>query len=175
MKQASRLSALSLAAIVWLTAPARGAEGVLAQQPIQYNHKVHAGKLAIDCTKCHAGTESRQRAGFPPDLYCQACHSAPQSNSAEEAKLIDMLDDGTPLAWKQVTQVAEYVFFSHRRHVAVANIDCAVCHGDMPSRTVPIGAPFVSFRGRPGMQRCIACHRESGSPYAGTGCVDCHR
>jgi len=145
------------------------------RQPIQYNHSVHAGKLAIDCTKCHAGTENRERAGYPPEVFCQACHSSPQSESAEEARLIALLENGTPLAWKQVTRLAPYVHFSHKRHVVVGKVDCIVCHGDMAARTVPIDEPFVDFERRPGMLRCLGCHRDSGNPYAGTGCVDCHK
>jgi len=145
------------------------------EQPVQYNHNVHVEQLAIPCTKCHWGAERGARASFPPDVFCEACHSSPQSGSAAETQLIKLLEAGKPLAWKQVTRVADYVYFSHRRHVVVGNIDCVSCHGDMGARTVPIEKPVVNFSRRPGMLRCLACHEKTGSPYAGTGCVDCHR
>jgi hypothetical protein len=157
----------------WALAPAGAGER--HEQPVQYNHKVHAEQLGINCSSCHEGTESRRRAGFPPDDVCGACHSAPQSDSPKEAKLIELLEAGRPLQWWPVTRLASHVLFSHQRHVAVGNVDCAVCHGDMRERTVPISEPVIPFNGRSGMLRCIGCHVESGSPYAGTGCVDCHR
>jgi len=151
-----------------------GAAQVL-EQPVEYNHKVHAEQLGVPCSGCHQGTETNRRAGFPPDEFCRACHSSPQSDSAKEAKLIQLLEAGRPLAWVQVTRIADHVLFSHQRHVTVANIDCTTCHGDMRGREVPIVEPAVDFGGRAGMFRCIGCHRESGSPYAGVDCVDCHR
>lgn len=154
---------------------ARGAEGRAPQQPVDYNHKVHAEQLGIHCPNCHEGAEIRQRAGFPPDDFCRACHSSPQSTSQKEAKLIELLEAGQPLGWRQVTRVADHVLFSHRRHVAIGNIECAFCHGDMRAQTVPIAEPVVSFQGRAGMFRCIGCHVDSGSPYASTDCVACHR
>ena len=157
----------------WTLAPAVAAER--HEQPVQYNHKVHAEELGIDCSSCHEGTESRRRAGFPPDDVCAACHSSAQSDSPEEAKLIELLEAGRPLPWWPVTRLAPHVLFSHQRHVVVGNIECSACHGDMRARTVPISEPVIRFDGRSGMLRCIGCHVESGSPYAGTSCVDCHR
>jgi hypothetical protein len=154
---------------------ARGAERVRSAQPVQYNHKVHAEQLGLACPNCHEGAEIRRRAGFPPDDFCQACHSSPQTTSPKEAKLIELLEAGGPLEWRRVTELASHVLFSHRRHVAAGNIDCIACHGDMRERTVPISEPVVSFRGRTGMFRCIACHVDSGSPYAGIDCMACHR
>jgi hypothetical protein len=145
------------------------------EQPVAYNHKVHAEELSIPCDQCHTGVESRERAGFPPDDYCEQCHVAPMGDSPAQAKLVELLDAGTPLAWVQVTKIASYVLFSHRRHVALGNIDCTVCHGDMRERVRPITEPAVDFRGRSGMLRCMKCHVESGSPYAGVECVNCHR
>jgi hypothetical protein len=161
--------------LAWVLVP-RGTAATPPVQPVQYSHAVHAeGRLGVPCTKCHEGAEHRERAGYPPDVFCAACHSAPQGDSPEEAKLTELLQAGTPLAWQQVTRIASHVFFSHRRHVAAGNTECAACHGDMAARTVPIDAPVVNFTGRAGMLRCIACHKESGSPYAGVSCVDCHR
>lgn len=145
------------------------------EQPVAYNHKVHAEELSIGCDECHAGVESRERAGFPPDDYCEGCHGAPMVGSPAETRLIELLEANTPLAWVQVTKIADHVRFSHRRHVTLGNIDCAVCHGDMRERTQPITEPAVNFQGRSGMLRCMKCHQESGSPYASVDCVDCHR
>ena len=162
-----------LLALVMLVAPSMASQP--AEQPVEYNHQVHTVTLGIACQNCHQGVESRRRAGFPPDAFCQACHSSPQGESAEEAKLVEFLQAGSALAWTQVTNVADHVLFSHRRHVALGNIDCIACHGDMRDRVRPITAAVVSFEGRKGMLRCIGCHVDGGSPYAGIDCMDCHR
>jgi hypothetical protein len=169
------LGVLGMAAVLLGPGMVGGVEEPPLRQPVQYNHKVHAEELALACPNCHEGTEIRRRAGFPPDDFCRACHSSPQSDSAKEAKLLELLDSGQPLRWVQVTRLADYVLFSHRRHVAIGNIDCSACHGDMRERTVPISAPPIDFQGRAGMFRCIECHIDSGSPYAGVECLSCHR
>ena len=146
-----------------------------AANSIQFNHKAHIEKGGMSCTKCHGGTEKRARAGFPPDIYCSACHTSPRTDSPEEAKLIELLAKGKPLVWSQATRLAPYVYFSHRRHVVSGNIDCTKCHGDIGKRTTPVKTPAITFSRRPGMFRCIHCHQESGSLYAQIDCVNCHR
>jgi hypothetical protein len=144
-------------------------------QPIQFNHKLHAGDLGIACETCHAGVEIRRRAGFPSNEVCGDCHVAPLGDSEEAAKLTELLENGTPLAWVQVTVIADHVLFSHQRHVALGNVGCVKCHGEMRERERPITAPAVDFEGRAGMLRCLGCHADSGSPYATRDCIDCHR
>ncbi len=170
-----RAAALALAAAALVYVAPRSSAREVPEQPIAFNHSAHINKVHMSCTKCHAGAEKNQRAGFPPDIYCEACHSSPRTDSPAEAKLISMLENDEPLVWRQVTNLADYVYFSHRRHAGIGNIDCSVCHGQMSERTVPITAPAVSFRRRRGMFRCIGCHQKSGSRYAHIDCVDCHR
>lgn len=158
-----------------LAPAAGGSEAPGGEQPVQYNHKVHVQDQEFACTDCHEGVETRKRAGFPTDDLCEACHSMPEGESPHEARLVELLDAGIPLAWHQVTNLADHVYFSHRRHVALGNIDCSACHGNMREQTRPVSEPAVSFEGRAGMLRCIACHEESGSPHTGIDCVDCHR
>jgi len=164
------LVAWAVAALVPLSAAAPTNE-----QPVAFNHNAHVEKVGIVCTKCHAGADKNQHAGVPTDVFCEACHSEPRTDSAVEAKLISMLENGEPLAWKKVTRLADYVYFSHRRHAGIGNVDCSTCHGPMNEHTVPITAPAVDFNFRPGMLRCIRCHQKSGSRYAHIDCVDCHR
>jgi len=165
---------VTLAVLIAVT-HASGARAQGPAQPVQYNHKIHAEELSIECPNCHEGVESRRRAGFPPDDFCSGCHSSALSDSPEEAKLVALLGEGKNLAWVQVTRLADHALFSHRRHVLVGHIDCMACHGDMRDRTTPISQPPIDFQGRSGMLRCIECHIESGSPYASLDCIACHR
>jgi hypothetical protein len=166
------LPGLLLAAIALASC---GTESPAGGQPVAYNHKVHVQQEEIPCTDCHEGAETRARAGFPTDDFCQACHSSAIGESENEARLVELLDAQVPLAWHQVTKVADHVYFSHRRHVALGNVDCSTCHGNMREKTIPISRPEVSFEHRAGMFRCMECHQKSGSPHTGIDCMDCHR
>jgi hypothetical protein len=166
---------VALGSALAMVAVADGSEAADGEQPVQYNHKIHVQDLEIACTDCHEGVETRKRAGFPADELCQACHDfADDESSREEARLVELLEAGAGLAWHQVTKLADHVYFSHRRHVALGNIDCSTCHGNMREQTRPIVTPAVSFEGRAGMLRCMACHEKSGSPHTGIDCIDCH-
>jgi hypothetical protein len=165
----------ALGSAVAVTTAAGGLQALAADQPVQFNHKLHVQEQELACTDCHEGTETRARAGFPPDDFCRGCHEEALGESPEEARLVELLQGGVPLAWHQVTRVADYVLFSHRRHVALGNIDCSVCHGDMREQTRPITKPAVSFEGRAGMFRCLGCHLEREGKHTGIDCLDCHR
>jgi hypothetical protein len=96
-------------------------------------------------------------------------------DSPEEARLVEMLASGVRIPWKRVHKVAEHVHFSHRRHVVAGQILCETCHGQVPELERPFSFPFISFNTELGMERCIACHIESGNPRASIDCALCHR
>jgi hypothetical protein len=43
-------------------------------QPIEYSHRLHAGKLEIACLYCHFGAQTSRHAGIPPASLCMNCH-----------------------------------------------------------------------------------------------------
>jgi hypothetical protein len=43
-------------------------------QPIEFSHRLHAGKLEISCLYCHFGAEQSRYAGIPPASLCMNCH-----------------------------------------------------------------------------------------------------
>ena len=138
-----------------------------APQPIRYNHAKHLA-AGLTCTDCHTGAQSEEHATLPALAVCIGCHAAPLTKSPEEAKLRALADAGGELNWTQVTRVPPHVYFSHRRHTAIAGISCAACHGPMEQVTAPPERPFRNWV----MQTCLDCHRQKG---AGTDCNDCHR
>ena len=135
-------------------------------QPIQFNHAKHLAS-GMNCTDCHTGAQTGEKATLPAATACMACHESGLTNSPEEAKLRAAAAAGE-IAWKPVTRVASHVFFSHRRHAGLAAIACATCHGAMDKATRPPANPLAPI----GMDACIACHRKS---KASTDCNDCHR
>lgn len=145
------------------------------EQPIAFVHKVHVAEEEIPCTDCHIGAEDYEHATIPTGDVCLDCHEEPSGDSAEEAKLVEILASGEPLRWKRVHKLREHVRFSHRRHVVAGKILCERCHGEVAELERPFGFPFISFNAELGMERCIACHLESGNPRASVDCTLCHR
>ncbi|MFI5182506.1 MAG: cytochrome c3 family protein [Thermoanaerobaculia bacterium] len=136
-------------------------------QPIAFNHQKHTKDLDLACPTCHLTVEKEAFSSLPDAEVCASCHSEPQGKSEEEKKLVQLLKAGTPLSWEPLFRQPSHIFYSHRRHVAVAKIDCSVCHGAIAASTVPPGRVR-----RLRMNDCISCHRRTG---ASTDCTTCHR
>lgn len=156
----------SSAAIALLRAgtatPAAGGE-----QPVAFNHRMHVQDLGLECSECHAFYESEAFSGLPTAEDCAMCHAEPLGSSPEEAALVALIESGRAIAWKPLFRQPAHVFYSHRRHVVQAEIDCQECHGGIgeserpPLRVTPID-----------MDDCLDCHAREGASVA---CTACHR
>lgn len=136
-------------------------------QPIAFNHRKHVEEASISCSTCHQYYETEAFSGLPAADVCAVCHLEPQGKSAEERKLVGLLKAGAPLDWKPLFRQPPHVYYSHRRHVVVAKLDCPVCHGEIAKTTAP-----PSRVKRLVMQNCIDCHRRRG---VSAECTTCHR
>jgi c(7)-type cytochrome triheme protein len=145
--------------LLWRTRP--------AAQPVAFNHKKHV-ENGINCVDCHAGAQEQARATLPTLATCMTCHESALTQSPEEAKIRNVAAAGADLKWQQITRNPPNVYFSHRRHVRMAGLDCAECHGAMKDATAP---PVRRFR-RLDMNDCIHCHQQSNVK---ADCNDCHR
>lgn len=137
------------------------------RQPISFNHKKHVTELDIGCTTCHVTVETEAFSGLPDADVCAGCHLEPQGKSEEEKRLVEMLKKGTALAWKPLFRQPAHIFYSHRRHVIAAKLQCRVCHGAIADTV----APPVRVR-RLAMNDCVSCHRKG---HVSTDCTACHR
>jgi hypothetical protein len=137
------------------------------KQPIAFNHAKHVSN-GVACTDCHAGVQTQAKATLPSVDVCISCHQVALTNSAEEERVRTAAAAGQELKWVQLTQTAPHVFFSHRRHVAVAHLPCAECHGPMEQATKPPDRAFQVFK----MATCIGCHQQH---RVNADCNDCHR
>jgi len=72
------------------------------------------------------------------------------------------------IPWEQVYAEPDYVFFPHRRHIAVAKLACAECHGDVRNMTEPVLRPVVNQS----MNWCMNCHQQK---RASVDCIACHK
>ena len=52
------------------------------EQPIAFSHKVHAGKLALDCKYCHTSVAKSQTASIPAVSVCMGCHQHVKEGSS---------------------------------------------------------------------------------------------
>lgn len=137
-------------------------------QPIQFDHRKHVGDLGIECSVCHEYYETGQHAGLPALETCMGCHEDPATESPEEKKLL-VLAGSTPLpVFRKLFRLPDHVYYSHRRHVAIAGLECSTCHGDIAMTTAPPPRPLVRIT----MDTCVRCHDEKGVK---TDCTHCHR
>ena len=136
-------------------------------QPIAFNHQLHVEELGSDCTDCHRHALSGARATIPNLEVCADCHEEAQTESPEEARLVELIQTAEPIPWVKVTTVPDHVYFSHRRHAAIAAIECETCHGEVGKRTDPVVRPAVAMT----MDHCMDCHERSG---ASNDCIWCH-
>ncbi len=139
-------------------------------QPIAFNHTVHLTDADLECLDCHTDAEHDRFAGIPGKGICLDCHDIDDEEGShpEKDKLFafDELDQDIP--WKRVAVAPPDVFFSHRRHVKAAGLDCLECHADQPE----LEAPPPTARLVMDMDDCIDCHEQEA---ASVDCNSCHR
>jgi hypothetical protein len=124
------------------------------RQPIAFNHKIHA-ENDLECS------------GKPTLETCLNCHEEPLGESKAEEKLIEYIKSGEEIGWERLYQVPEDVYFSHRMHVVLGNIECSTCHGDIGESSRPPSKPLKIT-----MKKCMKCHEEK---EADNDCMACHR
>jgi len=138
-------------------------------QPIAYSHKAHIETAGLNCTDCHSTVQTSQAATLPSLEVCSTCHSEqPISQSPEELKLLEFVKRAETIPWQRVYRVPDHVYFSHRRHVAKGELECAACHGNVGDFTLPASSQFLPLT----MENCMKCHRENNVT---NDCLACHR
>ena len=160
--------AVAMLALTALVTGAAGIWGKSATQPIAFNHQKHVVELGMECTECHQHAVEGARATIPNSPVCAMCHEEPQTDSSQEARVVKYIQDGEQIPWQIVNWMPDHVYFSHRRHTAIAGIDCEVCHGPIREQSEPLRRPLRHLS----METCIDCHEASG---ASTDCVSCHK
>lgn len=143
---------------------------VRPEQPIRFSHALHVTQ--VDCATCHEGASTRTWAGTPRLADCLACHEGGQAGTPEgrrqEAKLLAYARAKQEIPWVRIASLAPHTFFSHQRHVTLARIDCATCHGNIAETVALPAKPAVGFT----MSWCMSCHEKRN---ADNDCLACHR
>jgi len=102
--------------------------GVAKAQPVPFSHREHVGELGLDCRYCHTFVEESNAASIPPTETCMGCHAQIVADSPELELVRDSYDEGRPLEWIRVHDLADHVYFNHAIHVR-QGVGCETCHG----------------------------------------------
>jgi predicted CXXCH cytochrome family protein len=137
-------------------------------QPVAFNHRRHTQDLGLGCDFCHRYVRSSAHAGLPDAQTCSICHSARQGTSEEAARVTELISAGDRLRFRKLFRLPAHVYYTHRRHVAIAGLECQKCHGAIAETERPPARPLVEVT----MDFCLNCHRES---EATLNCNACHR
>jgi hypothetical protein len=136
-------------------------------QPLKYSHKKHVD-AGLECIDCHLYAKEGVRATIPALSDCMECHEEAITESKEEEVLRTLFADGILFPWEQLARVPEDVLFSHRRHTAIAEIECSKCHGMMQELEEPPTKVAIKLS----MDFCMDCHKKEA---ADNDCIACHR
>lgn len=149
--------------------------GYSPEQPIPYDHELHAGQYNIDCQYCHTGVTKGKKATVPSLNICMNCHSVVGSDKPNVEKLVNAYSENKTIEWIRVHNMPDHVQFSHAPHIKAlwdgkspSKEVCATCHGDVASmeRVAQVKALNMGF--------CVNCHRENRDKGAKTNCSTCH-
>jgi len=133
----------------------------MPQQPIPFDHSLHAGQLGMDCRYCHSFVENSPHSNLPAAELCWNCHGPGKvkSNSPKLELLRQAMDKnyenytGDPIRWVQVHETPDYAYFNHSAHVN-RGVSCVECHGRVDEMPVVYHAKPLS------MGFCLDCHRQ---------------
>ncbi|MCC6274430.1 MAG: cytochrome c3 family protein [Leptospiraceae bacterium] len=154
-----------IAGILYLIfSPARTV-GYSPDQPIPFNHKIHAGDDKIDCRYCHTTVETSAHAGVPPTATCMNCHKMVAPKNPNVQWLKKQYEENKPIEWIKVHDTPDFVFFNHSRHIS-RGVDCSKCHGNIAEAVKVKQVESLN------MGFCVNCHRENNAP---NDCSTCHR
>lgn len=146
-------------------------ENFVQSQPVPFSHRHHVSGLGLDCRYCHTSVEVSANAGLPPIQTCMTCHSEIWTNATMLEPVRQAYATGTPLRWRAVNYLPDYVYFNHSIHIA-KGIGCTTCHG-------PVGDMPLMWKAKSlYMSWCIDCHRNPAPhlrPLAAVFDPDWHR
>jgi mono/diheme cytochrome c family protein len=182
-------SVLSILVVVYLSVAGYDAlmgigvyTGYTPEQPIKFNHSLHAGKNAVACVYCHHSALKSKHAGIPSANICMNCHKGinqgqNEEGTAEIQKIYAAVGwdqenqrytgEENPIKWVKVHNLPDHAYFNHAQHYVVGKIECQECHGQIQEDYTVAGqyAPLT-------MGWCIDCHNKTAVNMADNGYYD---
>ena len=137
-------------------------------QPVPFSHKLHAGRLKMDCRYCHNTVEKTSHAAVPPTATCGNCHGKDLTKPGATLGVVHpdspllkpvrtSLETNDPVLWDRVHDLPDFVYFNHSAHVN-RGVSCVSCHGRIDKMEVVTQVEPMS------MKWCLDCHRDP-SPH----------
>lgn len=126
--------------------------GYSPEQPVPYSHKIHIGKLGMDCMYCHNQVTESRHANIPATQTCMNCHNQILTDSENLELVRESWETGESIEWTRVHMLPDYAYFNHAAHVNVG-VGCESCHGRIDRMEVVHQAEPLS------MSWCMDCHR----------------
>lgn len=152
------------------------------EQPIEFPHDIHAGKMGINCLYCHTYARRSLVSGIPPLQKCIGCHeNIPSVRDRPRIKaLFEYWEKKEPIPFKKVHDEPGFVRFNHERHIQrfyfwqkrpIQEV-CGYCHGDVKTFTVAEKVEPLT------MGWCASCHEQdhlinNTGPQTSQGPHDC--
>ena len=174
-------------------------------QPLDFNHAVHA-KIADDgCETCHFLRADGSFSGIPELVTCMICHRKIEKAGVSEKILVtEFIKPQIEIPWLSYSRQPDHVFFSHAAHIQLGGLQCETCHGETGkshspktyqenrltgySRDIWGRDIFMSGFGMIGketgesmrMDDCVECHLKKGHRNTSVqtekeGCFVCHK
>lgn len=157
-------------------------QGYHPEQPIKFNHTLHAGVNKIDCVYCHTGALTSQHAAIPSANICMNCHEGiSEGRSPEGTADIQRIYEAVgwdpetrsytgeikPIEWVRVHNLPDLAYFNHSQHYVVGEIECQECHGEVQEDMITVSqfAPLT-------MGWCVECHNTTEVKMEGNGYYD---
>jgi hypothetical protein len=141
-----------VALMVWVRTPAVTEQGRRVVQPVQFDHRIHAADLQIDCRYCHYTVDRAATAGLPATETCVPCHKSVWLAGAPFTPVRQSLARSKPIPWRRVNRLPDFVFFNHAIHLK-GGIACESCHGRVDRMAMVEQAKPLK------MGWCLDCHR----------------
>lgn len=157
-------------------------EGYTPEQPIKFNHTLHAGDNKIACVYCHTGALTSRHAGIPSANICMNCHKGisegrSADGTADIQKIYDAIGwdpetrsysgEEKPIKWVKVHNLPDLAYFNHAQHYVVGQIECQQCHGEIQQNNI-VASQFAPLT----MGWCIDCHNHTAVKMDGNGYYD---
>ncbi len=128
-------------------------DGYQPEQPLAFDHSLHAGKYQIPCLHCHVQAENNRFATVPSLNMCMNCHKNVAIDKPSIQRLTKAYNAGYSIPWLKVHLLPDFVMFNHQAHVS-AGVSCQKCHGPIEEMQEVYQHSSLS------MGWCINCHRD---------------
>ena len=128
---------------------------------LKFSHKMHIKDVGVDCATCHPAASTSKLSSdnlVSTHDQCAACHQDQVSSDCGYCH-----KNPENISPRQVPE--RTVIFSHEKHLAMKDVECASCHKGLDE------AELSTAKNLPDMATCTTCHNNR---KATNTCEVCH-